>query len=957
MRKNRLGVRRRVFAISASLLAWLAAFCAHGQDMRALLQSPLPPTPRLGAPVTGVIPGASVQYGQDGMIRRIRGLIPIPGARTAEQAANVFLEAFHGALGLTAGLTEIERDRTVDSLTGHHVIYHQVYQGLPVFQGEIGIHVDQNLNVVLVNHDLKPIRAIAPVFPPRHPERAVQAAQRAVPGEADPAHPAAYQAGVLVSDGTPSSAWRVNVHTVSPSGSWDVYVDASSGRVTSFTNRLVYATGSALIFTDNPVQSSGDPYLFYDINQTLPLVQAQRKNLTLLGLDGSGYLTGQYADTSPSSNISRAYSQTGQFNFSYTDPRFEETMAYYHTDAMERYIQGLGFTNVDNRKVQINVDGTTEDNSWYDPVTRQITFGSGGVPDAQDADIVYHENAHAIQYNQVPDFGETHEGGSMVEGFGDYWDGSHEALVGGPKSPGWDIFVGKWDATAYNPGDPAYLRRLDSKKHFPEDMDYVNFDTHMDGEIWSACLWLIRGICGKTRTDKMVLESHFYLDGMAGFVDGAEAILEANATLYGSANQSQIRQVFVDRGILDPIDSNTATYSISGTVTNGSAALAGAKVTATLKIPSPCSLSAQPGSYFYSDSQTSSTISVPFTAIVSAVKAAVNIQHSAGGQLDVYLSCPDGTKVILQQGNPSSTARNVDTSYPDKTAPATSLSAFNGKQAQGVWTLSVVDPQANNDGVLDWWTLTFSLSNGQYTTSTTSTSTGHYSLSGLTPGSYAVSASAAGDYFLPSSTPVTVGPNATSIGFAKLNNTLTSMSLSAATLYAGTFGVGSLSVSPVAPNGGLRVSVSTSNKVAAVPAYCTVGAGRSGAYFQFNTLNVASSTNVAIYAQLGPFTRRVVLTLLPAPSLTALHLSNSSVKGGMSTTATITLAAKAPAALPVYLGGGSSAMTLPAEVIIPAGSSGAQFTISTKAVSSQTVCTVAAHRGGITESASLTIAP
>src|SRR5438105_2631045 len=224
-------------------------------------------------------------------------------------------------------------------------------------------------------------------------------------------------------------------------------------------------------------------------------------------------------------------------------------MAYYQIDLIERYILSLGFNNVENRQVKINVDGIPDDNSFYDPSNKTLTFGVGGVPDAQDADVVWHENGHAIQNDQVPGWGATHDALSIGEGWGDYWAFSHGAGKGPNRS--WDPYVFKWDATAYNPGNPAFLRIVNSTKHYPQNMDYVNFDVHADGEMWSACLYQLWNLLGKQKADTIILESNFYLSPSASFIDGTHAILKANAALYNGASYAAIRQIFIDRGFLD----------------------------------------------------------------------------------------------------------------------------------------------------------------------------------------------------------------------------------------------------------------------------------------------------------------------------------------------------------------------------------------------------------------------
>ena len=48
----------------------------------------------------------------------------------------------------------------------------------------------------------------------------------------------------------------------------------------------------------------------------------------------------------------------------------------------------LGFNNVLNHQIAINIDGRTDDNSHYSPSTKDLTFGTGGVDDAEDAEII-----------------------------------------------------------------------------------------------------------------------------------------------------------------------------------------------------------------------------------------------------------------------------------------------------------------------------------------------------------------------------------------------------------------------------------------------------------------------------------------------------------------------------------------------------------------------------------------
>src|SRR5688572_29935028 len=135
-----------------------------------------------------------------------------------------------------------------------------------------------------------------------------------------------------------------------------------------------------------------------------------------------------------------------------------------------------------NHTINVNIDGRTDDNSHYSPLGKDLTFGTGGVDDAEDADIILHEYGHAIQDDIIPGWGEHNEGGAMGEAFGDYCAAS---FFSDEKSDILKPTVRNWDATSYDVRIPRCLRRLDSNKLYPKD---ITGEEHDDGEIWSACL-------------------------------------------------------------------------------------------------------------------------------------------------------------------------------------------------------------------------------------------------------------------------------------------------------------------------------------------------------------------------------------------------------------------------------------------------------------------------------------
>jgi hypothetical protein len=123
-------------------------------------------------------------------------------------------------------------------------------------------------------------------------------------------------------------------------------------------------------------------------------------------------------------------------------------------------------------------------------------------------------------------------------------------------------------------------------------------------------------------------------------------------------------------------------------------------------------------------------------------------------------------------------------------------------------------------------------------------------------------------------------------------------------------------------------------------------------------------------ARAATFTKAFTLTVsepggpaAPGPTqptaavLSTLSLSPTSLTGGASSTATVTLDGAAPAAggFVTLSSSNTQAATVPPSVTVPAGATSATFTVSTSAVGSSTSSTISATYGGVTRSVPLTV--
>jgi len=227
---------------------------------------------------------------------------------------------------------------------------------------------------------------------------------------------------------------------------------------------------------------------------------------------------------------------------------FEEVSAYYHVNEAMAYLERLGYRGrrrLFQEPIRVNARGTRDDNSWYSPGERTLTFGTGDVDDAEDGETVLHEFGHALQDAICPDFGQSAEAAAMGEGFGDYFAASFFASA---KPEEYRDSVMAWDG-ARGDGTPPAVRRLDSDLTY-ESFDHgTNADEHDNGQIWSATLWEIWQALGRRVSDRIVIDSHFQLDGFTTFARGARAILDADRHLHGGRYAATLRRIFRRRGI------------------------------------------------------------------------------------------------------------------------------------------------------------------------------------------------------------------------------------------------------------------------------------------------------------------------------------------------------------------------------------------------------------------------
>jgi hypothetical protein len=287
-------------------------------------------------------------------------------------------------------------------------------------------------------------------------------------------------------------AWDVTATTVGPRHAWRILLDAMTGHLIQVIDLLQYATGVGRVYDPNPIVTSGNTGL----SSTTPIATLNGHTIAVvmdhlnppdaagnLRLDGSLV---QMSDIELPT-FAEPVGALGNFISPVNDRNFLAGMCYYHIDRFQNYIQtDLGLTNVANFSIQTDPQGLNGiDNPHYDPTSKHLAFGEGGVPDAADAYVILHEYGHAIQDNVNPEFGGGSYEGGTSEGFGDflaavYYDDKHAkpATTRGATFP-WDANTNDdfWDGRRY---DVAWLF---------DGPEFAGASGHGRARLWSATMF------------------------------------------------------------------------------------------------------------------------------------------------------------------------------------------------------------------------------------------------------------------------------------------------------------------------------------------------------------------------------------------------------------------------------------------------------------------------------------
>ena len=426
---------------------------------------------------------------------------------------------------LQVGNSDLKLTNSYQSLVGMHYQFIQTFNGSEIYQSNIKITINNQAEVINIINDLVDLR------------------NKNLPANTLPSNQ------FWTYDGTELTASKKSIL-------------CNKEQIFTLENQLIYENIKSLnkgktdtnvigkIFKPGPLTTARSeyiaPYLNYNKLDT-PALNNERKDLILgLKIDSEG----NYLAENKYVLIKDIYApNVAPFATKYKDSLivtrntdiFKQEMVLYHIKHFQEYIQSLGFTNIQNQ-LWVDAMGTFADNSQFEYGGQEpfIYYGIGGIPDAEDADVIIHEYGHAISYYIAPNTIESEERISIDEGNSDIL-----AVIYSRKLSDYNWRkVFNWDGNLW-----GGRTTLNTKNYVD---DYL-MNRYSLSSIWSGAVTDFAEQIGLDTTVTLLLAAMASMQSNMKIPEFAKLFIQADSLLYNKYHYSTIKNSFFNRKLIPSV--------------------------------------------------------------------------------------------------------------------------------------------------------------------------------------------------------------------------------------------------------------------------------------------------------------------------------------------------------------------------------------------------------------------
>jgi hypothetical protein len=420
---------------------------------------------------------------------------------------------------------DLKLTNTYQSLIGIHYQFIQTYLGSIVYQSNVKIALNSNGQILNIVNDLADLRNI----------------------------------NLPILTINESQIWAFNGLELVAAKS---QVVGNKEQFFSIDNHLLFENIKSLnigkdtsvlvkIFNPDPLTTARSeyvaPYLNYD-KQDTPSLNNERKTLLLnLKLDSLGNFVAEndyvlIKDIMGPTAAPFVVSTKDSLIVTRNTDIFKQEMALFHIHQYQMYIQSLGFKNLKNQ-LWVDAAGDFGENSRFEFSTENpfILLGIGGIPDAEDADVITHEYTHAIGFYIAPNTIDGEERIGIDEGNCDIMAVLYSRKL---SNYNWRK-VFNWD------GNQTWNGRttLNSKNYVD---DYV-LERYSLSAIWSGAITDFAEQIGLDITVSLLLTAMASYQTNMTIPQFANLFIQADSALYNKYHYGPIKNSFVNRKIINAV--------------------------------------------------------------------------------------------------------------------------------------------------------------------------------------------------------------------------------------------------------------------------------------------------------------------------------------------------------------------------------------------------------------------
>ncbi len=450
---------------------------------------------------------------------------------------------------LATNQNAIELSSQKNGPMGWHFMFVQTHQGIRVHEADIKVNISNANTVLSIFNKLKPIYELLPAI-----------ANPLVSKSDCSAYKQVNQEWVAVLVRKAPNALGEMVETVYTANN-----QILQQRPLDLFNRIDTLVPTK-VFNPDPLTTAQKAYgaggLYKNMNGAdVTEINAERKlkNVSLQWSNDTFYAANKYVRIrdleSPNQTVFR--STNYQFDFTRSHTEFREMNCLFHIYTYREYLASIGFPLADMPAI------------WADPTAYQgqdqsrfsystfgepaLFFGTGGVADAEDADVITHEYTHGLADFISPNSSNGDERLAVEEANADFMACQYSKNI---SDYNWR-WVFNWD------GHNEFWngRNANSSNVYPADL---STDYYVSSLIWSSMLNDLSVSLNREIVTRLLLSSMYNYANNMSMQETADLLVQADSVLYGYAHFFELQTNLVHRGFTVTAGIKTMVQNVPG---------------------------------------------------------------------------------------------------------------------------------------------------------------------------------------------------------------------------------------------------------------------------------------------------------------------------------------------------------------------------------------------------------